>query len=122
MILIANQHARHPWGGRVKSFLSESVIRRNRALKELLALVRAVIDDGVVTSDEAVSFHRWLEANPDMTGVPPVNVLVAPLRRIFADQVVTESERSELLHLLSSLAGEDNPNGPEWGRLHREGE
>lgn len=104
----------------MSSFLPERVIRRNRALQELLALAREVIEDGVVTPDEAVAFSRWIEANPDMTGVPPVNVLVPPLRRIFADQVVTDSERAELLELLSSLAGEDNERGPDWGRLPRE--
>jgi len=122
MIRYATEHAYSRWGQAMSSFLPEGVIRRNRALQELLALAREVIEDGVVTHDEAVAFHRWLQANPDMTGIPPVNALVPPLRRIFADQVVTDSERAELLELLSNLAGEDNPHGPDWGRLHRESE
>ncbi len=51
------------------------MLRRNRALTELLQLARRVIADGVVTSHEATAFRYWLETNPDMAGVWPVDTL-----------------------------------------------
>lgn len=48
--------------------LEDRILRRNRALREMLEPARGVIADGVVTHGEAAALRRRLEANPEMTG------------------------------------------------------
>ena len=53
----------------------EGILRRNRALQELLELARTVVADGVVTKVEAEAFRHWVDINPDMAGVWPVEIV-----------------------------------------------
>ena len=96
------------------------MLRRNRALAELLQLARRVIADGVVTSHEATAFKYWLETNPDMAGVWPVDVLTHRLSRIFGSGELSPEDRAELLQLLEEVTGEGSGARPEeWGKLDR---
>ena len=96
------------------------MLRRNRALQELLDLVRTVVADGVITNIEAEAFRHWVDANPDMSGVWPVGIVTQGLRRAFADGEVNKRDREELLKLLQDAAGEgEGAKSEEWGKLHR---
>ncbi len=96
------------------------MLRRNRALTELLQLARRVIADGVVTDHEATAFKYWLETNPDMAGVWPVDTLTESLRRIFGSGKLSADDRTELLKLLEDVTGEGSGAKPEeWGELDR---
>ena len=96
------------------------MLRRNRALAELLRLARRVIADGVVTSHEATAFQYWLETNPDMAGVWPVDTLTRRLSEIFGSGELGPEDRVELLHLLEDATGEGPGARPEeWGKLDR---
>lgn len=96
------------------------MLRRNRALTELLQLARRVIADGVVTSHEATAFRYWLETNPDMAGVWPVDMLTHRLGRIFGSGELSPDDRAELLQLLEDMTGEGSGARPEeWGKLDR---
>ena len=98
----------------------EGMLRRNRALQELLELARTVVADGVVTETEADMFRRWADTNPDMSGVWPVGIVTRALRRVFADGELSKNDREELLELLQDVAGEGEGAKPEeWGKLHR---
>ncbi len=99
----------------------DDILRRNRALTELLELARAVVADGVVTEQEAEALRYWVEANPDMAGVWPVGIVVNALTRGFASGRMDEHDRDELLSLIRDVAGEGTGSNPEeWGKLHRE--
>ncbi len=101
----------------------EGMLRRNRALQELLRLARTVVADGVVTNTEAEAFRYWVETNPDMSGVWPVGIVTRAMKRVFADGELTEGDRRELLELLEDVAGEGKGARPEeWGKLDRTGE
>ena len=65
--------------------LDESMLRRSNALREMMDLARFIVADGNVTEMEAKIFRRWLERNPDMLSVHPVDQLVGILRNAFAD-------------------------------------
>ena len=98
----------------------EGILRRNRALQELLELARTVVADGVVTKVEAEAFRHWVDTNPDMSGVWPVEIVTRTLTRVFADGKLSERELEELLKLLEDVAGEGEGADPEeLGKLHR---
>ncbi len=79
--------------------------RIDRGVSELLGLARGVLLDGVVTAGEARALHDWLQANPDLAGVWPVNVLAERLEQMFADGVVDADEREDLADLLKQMVG-----------------
>ena len=96
------------------------MLRRNRALAELMELARRVIADGVITQHEATAFKYWLETNPDMAGVWPVDSLTRNLEHVFGSGELSPEDRKELLQLLKDVAGEGSGARPEeWGKLDR---
>lgn len=101
------------------SFLPDRVLRRNRALRELMGFCRSAIADGEISDEEIRQFEEWVDAHPDMLGVAPLNRIAPILRTIFDDGEVSEEERAALTELIAELSGEDNPLGEAWGRLHR---
>lgn len=76
-----------------------------------------MIADGHVSDDEANSILKWIDDHPDMNGIPPLDELLPLTRGIFADGVVTEAEREELLVLLERLTGKNEQTGESWGRI-----
>lgn len=50
-------------------------LRVDRAIHEMLGLVKGVLIDGVVTDREARALDEWLAANPDAVKVWPGYVL-----------------------------------------------
>ena len=87
--------------------------RIERGIAELLGLVRGVLADGVLNEAEAHALRDWLEANPDLAGVWPVDKLAARLEQIFSDGVVDAEEREDLADLLKQIIGgkEDSSYG-----------
>ena len=85
--------------------LDESVLRRSRALQDMLGLARSILADGQVSETEALAFQSWIDRNPDMLGIYPVNEFVNVLRRACADGCIVEAEREELRELLEDVAG-----------------
>ncbi|NIP58502.1 MAG: hypothetical protein GWM92_15205 [Gemmatimonadetes bacterium] len=98
--------------------LEDRILRRNRALREMLELARGVIADGVVTPGEAAAFRRWLEDNPDMTGVWPCDLLVQRLRSVFSGDRAQRRDLRRLREALREIAGEAAGERGEFGRLH----
>ncbi len=75
----------------------------------MLGLVRGVIADGVVSSDEAVRLSEWTRANPEIAARWPTNILSRRLERIFKDGRIDARERRHLTALVTQLA--ENPAG-----------
>lgn len=76
-------------------------------MRELLRMVRAVIRDGEVSELEAEFLRFWLEENPDLLTVPPLNRVVSALRRLMeGDEALDPGARQALLGLLEEVVGE----------------
>ena len=87
--------------------LDDSVLRRSRALQEMLRLARSIVADDEVTEMEAKVFEAWIDRHPDMLGVWPVNEILSILRNSLADGHLNVAEREELRTLLHRVAGDD---------------
>ena len=79
--------------------------RADRDVSEMLGLVKGVLADGKVTSDEAVMLDNWVLSHPDVTSTWPGNILLERLQRIFQDGKISKSEQLDLLELLNDLVG-----------------
>ncbi len=86
---------------------------RDRAIQELLGLVKGIVTDGRVSDVEAEGLGRWLAAHPEAALAWPGDVLHARLARIFADGRLDDTERAELTELLRDAVGatEEEPAG-----------
>jgi hypothetical protein len=93
--------------GRAKRLLEQQ--RVERGLSEMIGLVRGVIADGVVSTDEAERLAKWARENPEVAVRWPANLLSRRLEQIFRDGRVDSRERRHLAALLEELAG--NPGG-----------
>ena len=89
----------------MSTLIPKRLLRRNRALQDLMELCRSVIADGDVSDEEARRILRWIDDHPHMNGVPPAHELVPVVRRTFEDGIVTEEEWDQLLALLERLVG-----------------
>jgi NAD-dependent DNA ligase len=78
--------------------------RVEHGLAEMMGLVRGVVADGVVSSDEATRLSEWARANPETAERWPANVLARRLGRIFADGRLDGRERERLAALLAQVA------------------
>lgn len=100
--------------------MGDEMLHRNTILRELLEQARRVVEDGVISDEEATAFRDWVERHPDLVGLEPAEPLVRHLRRIFADGRLDPREREELFLLLQDLTGEQPDARPwEWGKLDR---
>ena len=71
-----------------------------KKLKELLSVCRGLIEDGILLENEVHYLNRWLQANARVTSRFPGQQVAARLKRIYADGIITEEEKTELLELL----------------------
>jgi len=79
--------------------------RTERDVCELLGLAKGLLADGVVTEAEAVMLRDWTRRHPDAHEHWPISALCQRLDRAFADGVIDETERLDLVDLLESLVG-----------------
>lgn len=100
-------------GGRAGQITAQR--RVEQGLAEMVGLVRGVIADGRVTSEEAQHLSEWSRENPEIAMRYPANVLSRRLERIFQDGRVDRRERTRLGSMLEQLA--ENPSGLGGGFL-----
>ena len=79
--------------------------RTERDLSEMLGLVKAMLVDGVVADAEARYLRDWGSNHPDTLNCWPASQIFGRLQQYFADGRIDDSERADLLELLSSLVG-----------------
>lgn len=79
--------------------------RADRAVHEMLGLIKGVLVDGVVSDAEVLAFRDWFAANPDALTVWPGYRLSARIRAILADGRVDDAEREDLRLLFQATAG-----------------
>lgn len=83
--------------------------RLEQGLAEMVGLVRGVIADGSVSSEEAHRLSEWAKENPEIATRYPANLLARRLERIFTDGRADKRERKRLAAMLAQLA--ENPSG-----------
>ena len=74
-----------------------------QSLGELLGLARGLLADQVLTDDEIMFLHKWLEDRYSMTSSFPGNVIYNRIKEVLADGVITEEERDHLVETLNML-------------------
>jgi len=80
-------------------------LRTDRAIHEMLGLVKGMLIDGVISEREVIALDDWFRANPDALAIWPGQVLSQRLRRILADGQIDEPERQDLSELLEATVG-----------------
>jgi NAD-dependent DNA ligase len=80
-------------------------LRRDRALNEMLGLVKGVVVDGEVSVAEAEFLANWIGANAEAISTWPGKAMADRLVRIFEDGVVSDDERTDLYYFLTQLVG-----------------
>lgn len=78
-----------------------------RAAREMLAMVRATLQDGKVHEEEAESLRVWLKYHPDMVVTGLGKEIAEKLVAVFEDPRIAQRERKETLVLLQELVGQD---------------
>jgi len=81
--------------------------RVDRAIQEMLGVVRGILCDGQISDQEARGLNSWILQNPDIHKIFPVFQIAERLQRIFADGIVDDVERAELTELLTKVTGGD---------------
>lgn len=76
--------------------LDDGVMRRNAALREMMGLARAIVEDGLVSDAEANGLRAWIESHPDVVGLPQVDQLVGILTNVLDDGRISDEERNLL--------------------------
>ena len=85
--------------------LDDSVMRRNDALRRMMRFARVIVADGEVSDAEAQGFRDWIDAHPEVRGVPAVDEIVGILENFFDDGSLSSEEREQLIAVLSRFGG-----------------
>ena len=89
-----------PFANSTGSYNSDAL---KQSLGELLGLARGLLADQVLTDDEIMFLHKWLEDRYSMTSSFPGNVIYNRIKEVLADGVITEEERDHLVETLNML-------------------
>lgn len=81
----------------------DNELRRSSAA--LIGIIQGVLSDGNLNDDEIVFLGRWLIQNEAAAVAFPGNVLLAQIREVVADGVVTDDERMHLAEVLRKIVG-----------------
>lgn len=80
--------------------------RHDRAVHELLGLIRGVLLDGIVTPAEVEALDRFIDMNGEILDAFPANVLYARIHPMVRTGHFDEHELSDLRGLLQDTIGE----------------
>lgn len=79
----------------------------NRAIEHLIGIVTGMIADGALNDLEIKMLSTWLRTHPEATADFPGSVIARAVADALEDGVITETERTHLLKMLSDLASTD---------------
>lgn len=74
-----------------------------RSLRELLGLAKGLLADNELSDSEIRFLDEWLEQRYEMTSSFPGNVIHQRIKRVLADDIVTDDERRHLVDTLKLL-------------------
>jgi NAD-dependent DNA ligase len=79
--------------------------RVNRAINELIGMLRGVVADNYISEAETEALAKWMLGNREVIDTWPVKPLALRLNKIYEDGVATEEERDDLKLLVNELIG-----------------
>lgn len=85
--------------------LDDSIMRRSDALKTMLGFARTIVADGELSDGEIDAFDTWIEANPEVRGVPAVDEIVGVLANVTQGGTVSDEQRAQLLEVIERFSG-----------------
>ncbi len=83
--------------------------RVNRAINELIGMLRGIVADGIVNKSETQALAKWMLLNAEVANVFPVKPIAQRLNHIYADGIVTDEECRELKELIDQTLGQQDP-------------
>jgi NAD-dependent DNA ligase len=72
----------------------------------LVGIITGLIADGVLNDNEVRFLGEWLAAHDEVAYEWPGDIILARVREILADGVITEEERTHLLAILRDVVGD----------------
>jgi len=76
-----------------------------RSCESLIGICTGLLADNILNDEEIHFLHVWLEDNEQLSSIWPGNIVYSRVRKVLADGIITEDERSYLKKTLSSLIG-----------------
>ena len=75
------------------------------SIKELLELIRSMVDDDDLTIHEFATLDRWLADNRHVAELWPANVITEGVHHVSEDNLVEQHELEAMCDLLKEIAG-----------------
>lgn len=76
-----------------------------KAINTLYGLIMGVCADNKITDEEIHFLNLWLLNNESFTHIFPLNVVKNRINDILADGIITQDERDNFQHLLTTIIG-----------------
>lgn len=114
MILYHLASAGIPVGGYVATYDYQAILqhwaqrkpklsKQSEEINELLDLLEAAAEDGVITEQEALVISGWCHGHAELAGNYPYDRIIAALQTVLEDGVLEKSELEELLVLFRQI-------------------
>ncbi len=77
-------------------------MRYDKAISELLGILQAIHYDEVINELEISSLEKWIDLNVNNFD-PLFQEIISKLKKVLADNVITESEKNNIIRLESNI-------------------
>ena len=78
-----------------------------KSLNSLLGIVSGLVSDGELNDKEILFLKTWCDENRHVAGEYPANIIFRRIHEVLIDNIITDEERSHLLHELKTISGND---------------
>ena len=78
--------------------------QQTESVKELLELIRSMVDDDDLSIHEFATLDRWLAANRHIAELWPANIITEGVHHVSEDNLVEQHELEAMCYLLKEIA------------------
>ncbi len=78
--------------------------QQTESVKELLELIRSMVDDDDLSIHEFATLDRWLAANRHIAELWPANIITEGVHHVSEDNLVEQHELEAMCDLLKEIA------------------
>lgn len=75
----------------------------SKSLQELQGVLIGVTSDDVLNDKEVYAIKRWVDSHANLKGNYPFDRIYYSLKKVLEDNLISESERTELLNIFNSI-------------------